>query len=99
MPREFFYAYPNDDYNGGIVLEEYNGVLSLVAGGKGQGNGTVYKKWGFPQKKDKQPTERAIPWKIQLGNDREAVAALKYFLAQLTNEQPQQPAQGEDIPF
>ena len=101
MPREFYRPYPNDNYNQGIVLEEYNGVLSLVASGKGAGSeSTVYKKWGFPQKKDKQPADKAIPWKIRLGNDREAVAMLKFFLSQLTNipeDSPELP--GTDIPF
>ena len=86
MARQFFYQYPNNKWNQGILLEEYNGVLSLVAGGKGQGNGTVYSKWGYSQTKDKQPAEKPIPWKIQLGNDREAVAILKYFLSQITND-------------
>ena len=101
MPREFFYPYPNDDWNQGVSMQEYNGVLSLVAGGK-SAEGGVYMKWCFPQKKDKSPTEKAIPMKVTLGNDREAVAMLKYFLSQLTNgDSPLIPKTkgGKDIPF
>ena len=64
-------------------MQEYNGILSLVAAGKSNG-GNVYAKWVYPQKKDRTPADKPIPMKIDLGNDREAVAALKYFLSQLT---------------
>lgn len=85
MPRELFYPYKNDKYNQGISLEEYNGVLSLVASGRTD-EGVMYKKWVFAQKKDKTPAEKPIPMKITLGNDREAVDILKYFLSQLTRD-------------
>ena len=82
MPSEIFYKYPNDQYNRGIVLEEYNGELNLVAGFK-TSHGNIYKRWGFPQRKDKTATDVAIQWKISLGSPMEAVRALKYLLSQL----------------
>jgi hypothetical protein len=86
MSSEIFYSYPGDSYGRGIILEDYQGTMSLVAAVKSQKtNGTVYKRWGFPQNKDRVASEKAIPWKIQLGNKREAVQALKYILNQLTN--------------
>lgn len=69
---EIFFEYPNDQYGQGIMLEEYNDRINLVSAQKAQGNGTVYKKWVFPQTKDRQPAEKAIPHKIYLGNNRES---------------------------
>ena len=86
MPFETFYPLPGSQYNEGIILEEYNEEYSLILAQKPQGNGTVYKRWVFPEYK-KEPSKKAIPWKITLGNQREAVAALKHFLGLLTNEQ------------
>jgi len=97
MPSEVFYPYQNDEYNRGIVLEDYNDELNLVAGVK-TSNGNVYKRWGFPQKKDKTASKKAIPWKIRLGSPREAVAALKYLLSQIET-QGSEPSEPDDIPF
>lgn len=84
MPRQFFYPYPDDKYRGGVVLQEYNGILELVAAGRGNGNGTVYTKWCYPKTKEGWPSDKALPWKITLGNDREAVKLLEYFLSQIS---------------
>ena len=66
--NEIFFEDPSSDYKEGIMLEEYNGVLSLVAAQRSaKAEGTVYKKWGFPQDRDKKPISEAIPWKVRLG--------------------------------
>lgn len=101
MPYEIFFKDESSDYREGVMLEEYNGILSLVAAQSSQtGEGTVYKKWGFPQDKEKQPISKAIPWKVRLGPPRQAVKMLEYFLGQLKKE-PVERTQSQDdgIPF
>ncbi len=68
---EVFFEYPDNQYGEGIMLEEYNDRISLVLAQKGKGNGTVYKKWVYPQGKDRGPIDKAIPHKIYLGHNRE----------------------------
>lgn len=67
---------PGSQYGEVIVIEKYGDIYSLVLGGKGQGGGTVFKKWGYPQFK-KEPGKKAVPWKIPLGNQRDAVTVIK----------------------
>lgn len=103
MSYEIFWEYQDSDYNDGILLENYNGEFSLVSAAKSQkSEGTVWMKWGFPQNKKKEPIEKAIPWKVRLGNHYQAIKALEFFLGQLKNEvgQAEQIPEGqEDIPF
>ena len=68
---EVFIKYPDNKYGEGIMIEEYNDRISLVLAQEGQGNGTVWKKWVFPQNKERMPMEKAIPHKIYLGHNRE----------------------------
>ena len=37
----------------------------------------------FPQNKDREPIDKAIPMGVKLGDQREAIAILKHFLEQL----------------
>jgi hypothetical protein len=83
MTHEIFYELPDNQYGEGVILEEYREEYSLIMAQKSQNSeGTIYKKWCFPQYKNK-PAETAIPQKVTLGNHREAIAALKYFLSHL----------------
>ena len=86
MPYEIFYKYPSSEYGEGILLQEYNGTISLVSAAESKNGGTVFMKWVFPQGKNRQPIEKAIPMKIDLGSPREAVNVLKHFLRQLSKE-------------
>jgi hypothetical protein len=97
METEIFLADPDSEYNDGAMLEEYKGVFSLVSANEAK-DGTVYKKWGFPQK-DKKPISQAIPWKVRLGSKRQAVKTLQYFLDQLISAEPEELEKGDDIPF
>lgn len=109
MSYEIFYERDDSDYGEGIILEKYEGKFSLVAGNKSQkAEGTVYMKWGYPQGKDRKPIDKAIPWKVELGNSREAIKALQYFTQQLTNMSGSEPdfsgsgntnTGDDDIPF
>ena len=68
-------------------MEEYNDRISLVLAQKGQAEGTVWKKWVFPQGKDRQPNEKAIPHKIYLGHNRQsAIDMLRKIAVQLKGE-------------
>ena len=85
MPElEIFFEYEDSKYGEGIMVEEYNDRISLVLAQQGKGDGTVYKKWCYPQGKDRAPLEKAIPWKIYLGPDRKkAVEMLRKIAVEL----------------
>lgn len=68
---EIFFEIEGSQYGEGIMLEEYHDRISLVSANKGK-EGTNYKKWCFPQTKDRVPAEKAIPWKISLGPNRKS---------------------------
>jgi hypothetical protein len=101
MEPDIFVLDHESEWNEGAMLEEYKGVISIVAAQKSnKDDGIIYKKWGFPQNKDKEPISKAIPWKVRLGSKRQAVQTLKYFLEQLTNEPQAGPgSEPDDIPF
>ena len=87
---QIFYQLQDEEskkWGNGVVLQEYNGTFELVRANKSRkSEGTLYLKWGFPQGKDKGPTEKAIPWKLELGNANDAVKMLTFFLRQLTGD-------------
>ena len=62
---------PNNKHSELILIEEYNGITSLVLANEGR-DGQIWKKWSFPQLKGKKPAETAIPLKIPLGNRDDA---------------------------
>ena len=69
----------NDNYGGGILLDEYNGTYSLV-NAKQTETGEVYKEWCFPAYK-KKPKEKSLPWKLTIGDSpEEAIETLRYFI-------------------
>jgi len=89
---DMFFRYPNDQYNEGISIEEYKGEYALVLAREGN-DGKVWKKWVFPQGKDRQPIAKSIPLGVKLGDKENAIAMLKAILAYLGDEPK------EDIPF
>jgi hypothetical protein len=84
MAFEMFFKRENSEYNEGIIFQEYRDNFYLVSGGKGQH--AVWKKFCFPQRKDKTPTDTAIPMGVNLGNRHEAIKMFKSFLKALGNE-------------
>ena len=100
---------PNSNYGEVIIIEKYGDTYSLILGRASQNSeGTVWKQWGFPQDKDKNPRPKAIPWKIPLGNYTDAVdvlAKLCRALKPVISTQTPVPATkkdvelGDDIPF
>ena len=100
MSFEIFLEDPESDWNEGIMLEEYNGVFSLVSAQRSKkAEGTVYKKWAYPVGKDKKPIDKMFPMGVRMGSKMQAVKTLKYFLDQLTNDPETNTPEGENIPF
>ena len=83
MDNDIFYQYESSQYGDGVLLNEYRNEFSLVAARRKDGE--VYMEWIFTQKRDgsKEPIGKSLPWKIKLGNKREAIKVLKYFLEKL----------------
>ena len=90
----------DEQWKNGVALEEYGGKFSLVRAYQDREDG-VRLKWGYPQK-DKAPIEKAVPWKVELGDRDTAVSVLNRFLIEL--DAPNDPVNvpiddGGDIPF
>ena len=90
----------DEQWKNGVALEEYGGKFSLVRAYEGN-DGATYVKWGYGQK-NKAPMEKAMPWKVELGDKEQAASILQRFLIEL--EAPNDPVNapdtdGEPIPF
>ena len=83
-------------WKNGIALEEYNGSFSLVRAYRGK-DGEVYVKWGYGQK-NKAPMEKAIPWKVELGPEQDAIDILRRLLHQF-GATDKEPIDDSTIPF
>ena len=93
MSFQVFYKIESSQYGEGILLEKYGENFGIYAAQESKDpDGTVYKKWAFPQNKDKKPIDKSIPMGVKLGNQNEAIETLKYFLEQLNVPE-------EEIPF
>lgn len=90
---KFFIENPESEYGNGFLLDEKNGVYSLIAAHKGK-DGQVYMDWGYPQTKDgsKKPQKTGIPWKLTFSRRAETAAMLRYFISLL--EKPKQEEEG-----
>ncbi len=85
MAFQKWYKVPSSEYREGFFVEEYKENFSIVAGTEGN-EGTNFKRWVFPQDKDRQPREKAIPMGVKLGTRREAIEVLRKVVAELSNE-------------
>lgn len=89
---KYFKDFQNSEYGEGLLLDERNGVYSLISANKKKDQ--VYMQWVYPQKRDgsKQPMAKSLPWKIKLGDSKdEAFQTLRYF-AGLLMENKQVPS-------
>ena len=94
-----FMKFPESDYGEGTLVEEYNGQISLCVAQEGEGD-KIWKRWMFPQVKDKQPSAKAIPWKITLGNSpKEALERLEFHANALREELGLPLSGADDTPF
>jgi len=87
MADKYFLKNEDDQYGGGVLLDEYNNRWSLVSAREGN-DGTVYMQWAFPQGSDRKPRAKAVPWKVTFGNKGATIKALQYFLGLLGNDEP-----------
>jgi len=78
----FLVTYEKGNYKSGLALEEYNGAFSIVSCEDGK-DGKLWPRWCFPQDKDKKPREKALPMKINLGDDKPAAIALLRLMADI----------------
>lgn len=90
---KFFIENPDSEYGNGILLDEKNGVYSLIAARKGK-DGQVYMDWGYPQTKDgsKKPQKTGIPWKLTFTGRAGTAAMLRYLTSLLKDDKPQEGA-------
>ncbi|MBT3368278.1 MAG: hypothetical protein HN416_14085 [Nitrospina sp.] len=100
--EKVFYANESSQYGEGVMLDEYNGSISLVSARKKEDQ--VYMEWCYPQAKDgsRKPIEKSLPWKITLGDREGAIKALRFFLRELGASEPGDPApdgSDENTPF
>ena len=87
-----------DQYSNIIMIEEYEGKVSLVMGQLGK-DGQAYKRWGkldIGTKAEPKYTKN-MPWKVTLGTKEQAIEALEFFLLQLGIAATVD--DGGDIPF
>lgn len=75
-------------YHNGVCLEEYNGEIGICRANRGK-DGKVYVKWGFPQARDRKPSEKSLPWKVILGSKSQAIEMLETFINILKGEAPE----------
>ena len=94
----------NPKYNEGILIDEYNGNISLVLAQEGN-DGKIYKRWAFPQvydkaEKDNKPGAKALPIKLPLGEDtQDAINTLLTLAVKLGWDGSDNNKPIEDIPF
>ena len=86
-------------YHSGVCLDEYNDEISICSAQRGNDK-KVYLKWGYPQNKDRKPSEKSLPWKVGLSSKSQAIETLELFIRELKGtKQPDQAANSDAIPF
>ena len=89
---ELFIKVDGSQYGDGVLLDKYGDRYSLIAAQESKSAvGTVYKRWVFPQTKDKKPMDKAVPMGVRLGNREQAIQILKQALAALSDRSGQLP--------
>ena len=85
----------NEQFKSGFILEEYNGVYSLVNAYRKK-DGETEMKWAYIEKREKNEATdkwegkpgKKLPWKIELGTRDQAIKHLRDVLEQLGAELP-----------
>jgi len=76
------------DYGDGVMIDEYNGQIGLIATRKGN-NDVNYKVWVFESKWNNgkpEPAEKKRPMAVRLGTKAKAIETLKRIIAELGRE-------------
>ena len=103
MAEDVFFEYPGENrFHEGIILNEFKGEFSFVAGKIW--NDKAEMKWIYPQDKDRKPLDKTLPWKIKLGDGKDnAIEMLRLFIKALqgTEEMIEETIEAEEdeIPF
>lgn len=95
---EIFFEMEGSQYGDGLMLSKYGDRYSIVAARRGKVEGTVYKDWCFPQDREKQPREKAIPLGVRIGDRAEAIKFAEWLLANLRTNGAKK-AQSDAAPF
>lgn len=90
------------EYDEVLLLDKYNDEYGIVLAQESR-DGSVYKRWCYPQRRDRQkkdnvPAEKAIPWRVRLGDRKQALTILKGMVAALEGHADNL-AKKDDIPF
>jgi len=67
----------DERYNQGVLLDEYNGVYSLVSAK--QGDSKVFTQWCKPRVGEEKYAQTAIPMGVRLGDRAQAITVLEKF--------------------
>jgi hypothetical protein len=62
---DIFFPYPDSQYDDGVALNEYNGKWSLALAR--DDDGITRLKWGRIQTGKDKYADKAMPWKVELG--------------------------------
>ena len=90
-----FIPFKDSKYGEGIVVDVYNGTISIVAAQTGKDD-NAYMKWCYPQTgtfEERKPLDRAVPWKITLGESMQDAIDMLGELASIIK------GMGDDPPF
>lgn len=98
----------NSQYGEGIMLDEYQGRISIVNAREGE-DGKIWKEWVCPVHKNQPKLKQdgspvMIPSCIRLGTPEQAISILKKLLIMIEvdtgrSEPPPYPDETGDIPF
>jgi hypothetical protein len=80
---------PDSKYREVAILDEYNGVYSIIVGKAGDKRN--FWKMVYPQTKDNQPGSKPIPMKVTLGDQHAAPAMLRKLADALEGKSDPQP--------
>lgn len=97
-----FVEFPNNKWGEGVAVNEYNGNYSVVAAQRSKTNGKIYMRFAYPQNKDKQPLDTAVPMGPKIGDRKQSIAFFKQALAALSDRSGDVPhndpvPRGEDL--
>ena len=89
---ESSYVETNNQYHSGAALDDYGNKISIVAANIGNDD-KLYLKWVYPQNKERKPSDKTLPVKVDLGDVGTAISILEGWILELrkehTTEQPE----------
>jgi hypothetical protein len=89
---EISFRLEGNEYGDCVIVQKYGDNYSIISGYTNKETNVPGMRWGFMQDKDRKPRDKAIPWKINLGNLKSARSILQQALEAL----PGAPAKRQD---